>query len=151
MGYQRSPSKNEDVINNADYSVNYVSWGGCAYSGRFSSKTLPDLRSAGCPLSLHPNGLCGSLFHPGQMVPPQQGLGLREGCPGSPGSWNIKQGLTSLSPSDQIISKTPQKHIQTRWGSTRREGGDNAMVPWQPGGHPAVLPTLQEPSSSPTR
>lgn len=38
MGYKCSPSKNEDVMNNADYSVNDVSWGGCAYSVRFSPK-----------------------------------------------------------------------------------------------------------------
>lgn len=41
-------------MNNADYSTNYVSWGGCEYSVRFSSKTLPDLRGAGCPFPCAP-------------------------------------------------------------------------------------------------
>lgn len=110
-------------MNNADRSVNDVSWGGCAYSVRFSSKTLPDLRGAGCPLPCTPM-VCGVL---------------------------CSILAKSLSSSDQIISKASHKHIPPCWGSAGREGGDNAVVPQQPGGHPAVLPTLQEPSSSPTR
>lgn len=138
-------------MNNADYSVNYASWGGCAYSNQIFLQNSSRPEGWWVSPPRHPNGLCGSLFHPGQMVPPQQGLGLQQGCPGSPGSWNTKQALTSLSSSDQITSKASHKHVQTCWGSAGKEGGDNAVVPQQPGGHPAVLPTLQEPSSSPTR
>lgn len=115
MGYKCSPSKNEDVMNNADYSVNYASWGGCANSARFPSKTLPDLRGAGCPLScvlVVPVALCPIL------VPPQQGWDS------SWESWQLEHRAGFR------ISEFPKLLTNTSKPSGTALGGREVTKPW---------------------
>lgn len=71
MGYKCSPGKDDIVMNNADYRINYLCLGVTVHIQQdfLQNSSRPGRCLVPCPL--HPDGLYCSLYHPSQMIPPQ--------------------------------------------------------------------------------
>lgn len=141
MGYKYCSGMDNVVMNNADYSVNYLCLGVTVHiQWDFPQKSS---RPARCwvPHPLCPDGLCCCLYHPSQTLPPS-----------AAGGAGTQTRVTSTSLSEQIICKTSSKHTSKPLICAAPGATAVTALRW----HGAMVVTatlvltLQEPFSSPT-
>lgn len=97
MGYKCSPGKDDIVMNNADYGINYLCLGVTMHIqwDFLQNSSMPE----GCLVShpLYPDGFYCSLYCPGKTIPPRRRLGRQWGLTQEP-RWGTEQGPHTSEP-----------------------------------------------------